>query len=225
MRRADRPGIIGWYVGAFLACSAIHLCVSLSTAQVKQSLEYVRSEADGIVRFTQSLTDYYAQFQGLKKAIQPSAALISAVETRAQSVRGDIPACARNLSGFVSRLKSAGKWTKDLDIHFEQVAASNGLNSSFVSEIKQAGGARATLEKGLPDIGQLAAKIDQDLIQIRSMKGQSGLPSPGPAGSARALPAGYFCPNMKTLATMCVLMEQIACARGTIISYTGCAQR
>jgi hypothetical protein len=225
MRRADRPGIIGWYVGAFLACAAVHLCIHVSAAQVRQSLALVTVEADGIVRFTQSLTDYYAQFQGLKKAIKPSDVLINAVETRAQSVRSSIPGCVQNLNGFVSKLKAAGKWTKDLDIHVEQVAANNGLNPAFVNEVKQAGGARATLEKGVTEISQLAAEIDQDLIQIRSMKEKSASSNPNLLREARALPIAYSCANMRTLATMCVLTEQIACARSTIISYMGCAQK
>ncbi len=225
MQKAERPGHKGSRTRIFLACTAALVWIQATAAQVRPPLDLVRSEADAVLRFTHSLTDYHAQFEGLKKVIRPSGILIDAVETRALSIRSLVPGCVQNLGGFISKLKGAAKWTGDLDVHFERVAASNGLSSSFVNEVKQAGGARATLEKGLVEIGQLAVEIDQDLVQIRSMKGKPPSSTPGSTGSARAIPAADFCLNMRTLATVCVLMEQIACARGTIIGYTACVQK
>ena len=155
-------------LAAFLAAFCLMLFwAHTSYPQRNSPFEMARSEAEGITRFAQAFHDYDVDFQALKKKPRATVAEIAGVEKKANSVRIGISDYRQNLNAFISKLKGAGKWTSEFDSHFEEMAAKSGYSQALISEVKGAGGARATLEKGLAQIGDFSMEIEQDLKEIR----------------------------------------------------------
>jgi hypothetical protein len=129
-----------------------------------------RTEAENMNRFASNVRGFYDQFQTLKKDSKPDTRQIDTAQAKLKEIKVQLPAFQSDLRSLVTKLKSAGKWTAELDSYFENTAINNAQNREFVDFVKRKGGVRVVIEKCIGALGRFSTELDENERDLNGMK-------------------------------------------------------
>lgn len=131
--------------------------------------DFAKSEAESINKFGLQVIDYRDHFETVSNATSPDATQLAAVERKLNDLKTKFPRFQSDARSLVTKLKSAGKWTKELDSYFEAAAAKNAP-PEFLDQVKAEGGLRSALDKQIAALHKFSDELDRDSLRLRDLK-------------------------------------------------------
>lgn len=132
----------------------------------------LRSSLKNLDKYVSLARDYDNQVEALRGTKQPDLREIAAAETTLRRLRIGLAKFQSEFRSVLSNIKSAGKWTPNLDSSFEAIA--KGENPNLAQLVKEHGGARRTLEKLAAALGRLPAAFDESARELGELKAKAG---------------------------------------------------
>ena len=131
------------------------------------------NEARALDSFTKTLSSFAEQSEtlGRKPKVKPTE--IHLLKTSAESLKRTIPSAQSALRTIISKLKSKGKWTDDLDaVAIDQIKHSADLEpqakQELINALENSGGARKAMEQSLLRLTTFRQEIDNDVNRFQS---------------------------------------------------------
>jgi hypothetical protein len=153
---------------------AIAVASLITTANVPVSVQdpYVapdllKTEVQDIVTAGQALVRFEDHAAALEQKKPLSQADLEGLQTEADLFKRTLPAYQRALSSSTAKLKSAGKWTPQLDTFVEQKLRENRIDDRIILQLKSAGGYRALLDRAAASMTQLGSEVDKRIAELR----------------------------------------------------------
>lgn len=135
--------------------------------------ELLKNEVESMNSYTTLLLEYRKQFDTVTESKNPDSKQIAALESKIRDLRSQIPKRQIDAGAAVTKLKNAGKYSKELDDYFEANAGKRGVPREYVEFVKKNGGARSAIDKGLASLARLSVAFDEDgevLAELKSKK-------------------------------------------------------
>jgi len=142
--------------------------ISQRTSTLADSL---RSHLENLDKYASLAREYDNQVEALRGAAQPNLREIAAAEAKLEQLRIDLPKFQSEFRSVISKIKSAGKWTRNLDSSFETIAIRE--NRDLAQLVKERGGVRSVLEKLAAALGKLPAAIDESERNLSELKAKA----------------------------------------------------
>lgn len=143
-----------------------------STSQRKSPLaDSLRSHVEYLDKYDSLAREYDNQVEALRGAAQPNLQGIAAAEAKLKRLRTDLPKFQSEFRNGISKIKSAGRWTPELDSRFETIATRE--NPDLAQLVKKGGGLRSVMEKLNAALGKLPAVIDESEKELNELKAKA----------------------------------------------------
>ena len=114
---------------------------------------------------------FFKRADALDKKTSVTKSELDAVVADAEAVKRAIPTFQRAISSMISKLKTAGKWTPELDTFVENQLKTKGVSDARLREFRENGGARRALEIAGAKSAELTAALDGDIKALRAKSG------------------------------------------------------
>lgn len=131
------------------------------------SPEVLKSESAAIEGYVKAAIEYKNELEALSSSASPDSTRIGQVEAKLRTLRNRAPQFETAARSVVTKLKGAGKWSAELDTHFE---SRQGVSADFIAEVKREGGFRSYYEKTLLQLKKVSEDFDQDEKNLNGMK-------------------------------------------------------
>jgi hypothetical protein len=159
----------------------------------------IAPEVKALNSFTKPLKEFSTETETLRRKAKITRQEKGRVTAKAKLVKDMIPSVKRNFESVIEKIKSAGKWTPELDAYtVEQISKMeipSKTKNAFIDLLKQNGGARAVLETAVQELSGAEKDIDGTLHDIEQKQLASWL-----FGTAYASPKWGFWKCLAVLA-------------------------
>jgi hypothetical protein len=186
--------------------------------------DLISSEVGDLNSFLELLEKLSTQSETLEGKTKVTPEEKKSVEDLSKQVKNKIPSAKRNLESIITKTKAHGKWTPALDSEvIEQISGMQipeKEKSRFIELIKQNGGAKAVLEKGVQALSGADKNIDDTLRTIDQKQSGSWL-----FGTAYANPLWSFwrCLGVLAVGVAAGLAGQVGVTYGAaVVAASNC---
>ena len=135
------------------------------------TVDLLSAERRDTREFIGAFDKFLKRADALDKQTTVTKSELDALIADAEAVKRAIPTFQRGASAMVSKLRTAGKWTPELDAFVERQLKAKGTSDARLQGLRTNGGARAVLESAATKIAELPAALDQDIRALRTKSG------------------------------------------------------
>lgn len=142
---------------------------SLAFAQPEPYLspDFLKAESRQVEAFGNVLSQYLDQYSRLRKQTSVAPPDLAQLQRAGQAVKAQLGSMSAAMRGAISKLRSAGKWTPELDVFVEQQMRKGGASPAALQLIARGGGFRAVVQEAANIAGQLGGEIDADITGLQ----------------------------------------------------------